>query len=199
MYIYRWPVRTAMGKWRIKTDAYQSNTVSFKINKRAQITELATYWAQSGLTRDETTAITGGDGSCDGLNNYIYQRLGLNPGGRDCKLGKYDDLADDNGDGALIFFYYRYDRPTKPQPDSAGKYPTPAHAGILSGGSRIDCNGPSLTAHNGAGPAINARDRWCTDANKPGLNHFWGDTYPTRTVKDPASGRSWLKVLDEEK
>lgn len=40
-YEFVWSVRQAKGRWQIKVLGYRSNTVSFKIDKRKQILEVA--------------------------------------------------------------------------------------------------------------------------------------------------------------
>ncbi len=136
-YVGTWGDLTTMkGKWEIKVKNGRSNTLTFKIDKRQQIVQLAQHWASQGLlTRFYPPSAAPGDsvlfGECSSFVGYIYNRLGLNsigydPSGNVCSLG----------DAATS---------TNTQDGDIRVYAGGGHYAIVAGGGMIDNNNGAYT------------------------------------------------------
>ncbi len=129
-------VTTMKGKWEIKVKNGRSNTVTFKIDKRQQIVQLAQHWAGQGLpTRFYPSNVPPGSpvlfGECSSFVGYIYNRVGLSSIGYDasggvCSLG--NAATETNAQDGDIRVY-------------AGG----GHYAILAGGGMIDNNNGAYT------------------------------------------------------
>ena len=98
-YQYLWPMRQVKGRWQIKASGYKSNTVTFKVDKRKQIVEVANSWV--GYEISSTT-------NCNATIDYIYSYVGLplGSGGSATALwmASDDNPAKDSMPGSIIFY-----------------------------------------------------------------------------------------------
>ncbi|MEM2368589.1 MAG: hypothetical protein QXQ50_10195, partial [Candidatus Bathyarchaeia archaeon] len=119
-----WIVTKMKGRFEIKVSPpHESNTVKFKIDKRAQIVILANSWA--GATSTEL-----GSSMCFKFTARVYNHVGISlPEKLDPPGGQYDKTELDEGQGCLIFYAIN----VSPTWD-------PAHVGIQDGQSIIDIN-----------------------------------------------------------
>ena len=127
-YRYLWPVRQVKGRWQIKVQGYKSNTVTFKVDKRKQIVEVANSW-------DGAPKGSPGNGSlCDDFARYIYSYVGLGAGGGSTVTDLYNSMntaKQDTGKGAIAFYHF--------PSDSNAQW---KHNGVGVGGSIVDQNCP---------------------------------------------------------
>ena len=119
-----WIVTSALGRWKISVKlADTSNTVEFKVDKRAQIVQLAKHWAEVWPSLNYPHDVVyyphppvPGQmhvfNACDGFAAYVYSHLGLFSG--DSPLGvaaPYPNHPVDSGLGALRLFRQWSDYP----------------------------------------------------------------------------------------
>jgi hypothetical protein len=110
-----WVITREKGRWEIKVAHHESNTIKFKINKRAQIVRVANSWVG---------AIPSDRELCDKFVARVYNHIGIS-----LPLGvnkQYNSTTEDRGLGCLIFYDWR---------DEPGW--EPAHVGIWDGGSSV--------------------------------------------------------------
>jgi hypothetical protein len=121
-----WVITREKGRWEINVaPPHESNTIKFKINKRAQIVRVANSWVG---------AIPSDQELCDAFVARVYNHVGISlPLG----VGKqYNSTTEDIGVGCLIF----YDDEDEPEWE-------PAHAGIWDGGSSVIDTNCKLEEH----------------------------------------------------
>ncbi len=116
-----WAVQQAKGRWQIKVQGYKSNTVTFKIDKRKQIVEVAQSWVGAAQRPfDETPPRAQGyhGGTlCDDLARYVYGYVGLTTagGGNDVE-GLYASMnttTQDAQKGSIAFYHFPTDPNTE--------------------------------------------------------------------------------------
>ena len=140
-----WNVSKVKGRWevRVHPDDGPSNLVEVKINKRAQIVNLA-----RGYARYEQINPKGSEGynACSGfVDTHVYGRLGLSPIGLDALSG-----VQDGGSGALRFFQ-NWAGPKQFTPAFTGNA---NHVAIQDGAEQIDTNWNNF----GEGPTVRPLD-----------------------------------------
>ncbi len=119
-----WAVQQAKGRWQIKVQGYKSNTVTFKIDKRKQIVEVANSW--STATQTELTAA--GATVCNGLTAKIYNHVGIPLSGT--ITPQYNSATVPCfGEGCLLFYAEAF----KTEWD-------PAHIAVKADGQRVNVN-----------------------------------------------------------
>ena len=125
-----WIITKEKGRWEIRVEGHKSNTVKFKINKRAQIVSVANSWVG---------AIPSDQELCDKFVARVYNHVGISlPLG----VGKqYSSTEFDIGAGCLIF----YDWTDEPEWE-------PAHVGIWDGGSSVIDTNCKLKEHEEDNP-----------------------------------------------
>ena len=123
-YEYLWPVQQVKGRWHIKVQGYKSNTVTFKVDKRKQIVEVANSW--STATQAELTAA--GATVCNGLTAKIYNHVGLPLSGT--ITPQYNSATVPcGGEGCLLFYAESFKVDWEP-----------AHIAIKADGQRVNVN-----------------------------------------------------------
>lgn len=118
-----WNVTRLRGRWSINVQGQASNTVQFKIDKRAQIVGLVNRWLNA---RQQLS--TSGVRLCNNFTTRIYAHLGLPLSGG---VGPQYKSASVNcsGDGCLVFYSLSF-KPTW----------EPGHVAIEVGSLRINVN-----------------------------------------------------------
>ncbi len=127
-YEFDWRVTSEKGRWQIKALGVRSNTVTFKIDKRKQIVEVAQSWV--GARQD-----TGHGGLyCDDLCRYFYEYTGLVIGGGGNNVvalyNSIDSSTQDTKKGAIAFYHFSND------PNTTWRH----NAMNVSGGLVVDQN-----------------------------------------------------------
>jgi len=115
-----WVITREKGRWEIKVaPPHESNTIKFKINKRAQIVSVANSWVGTRPSDLE---------HCNRFVARCYNHVNISLSEK--LQEQYDSTEDDIGEGCLIFYA------------SPDHWPTwnPAHVGIQDGKFIIDTN-----------------------------------------------------------
>ena len=121
-----WMITPERGKWTIRVQyPHRSNIVTFQINKREQIVQLANSWIGAA------SALLGGNGNCNDLTGKVYGHLGLPlSGGTAVQHDAATNVC--SGDGCLLFYSVNF-------PNEPTKW-SPSHVAIADGGQRININ-----------------------------------------------------------
>lgn len=141
---------------------HRSNTVSFKVDKRGQIVEVASHWAGLGLSSCNNLPSFLG---CDGFVAHVYGHVGV---ASPSLMGGpvLSQVQNDTGDGAILFF-----------PSHNSTTGAAVHLGIVDGGGRIDNNYTNNCENNP--PTQRAENEGVGD---------WYDAPFSGSPIDPASG-----------
>lgn len=179
VYEAQWNMTRHLGVWRVTLEGAQSAQGEFRlpnrarallrIDKRQQIVQLARYWARKGLQSSNQKPLFS---ACDGFVSTIYKKLGL-PAPMFSNSGR---VVEDEGEGAMCYFFSEVGRSTSLTPDHA------VHVALRSGfGSVIDNN----WGNSGQGP----REHLGVDA----LGTYYSWSSRSFSPRDPRSpGRSLL-------